>query len=147
MSIEHNNTLITDPNKIANTFNDYFANIGTDFAANICEYGNNEMFQQYLHTQSQCSCTFEKINEDDILKIINKMDNKSSSGYVGLSNKIIKTIKNKISKPLTLIINQMITSGTFPDRLKIAKIILLYNKSDINSITNHRPISLLPMFS
>ena len=53
MCIEHKNTLITDPNKIANTFN-------ADFAANICEYVNNEMYQQYLQTQSQCSCTFEE---------------------------------------------------------------------------------------
>ena len=91
ISIEHNNTLIsTDPNKIANTFNYYFANIGTNFAENICQYGNNKMYQQYLQTQSQCSCTFEKVNEDDILKIINKMDNKSSSGYDGLSNKLLK---------------------------------------------------------
>ena len=30
MFIEHNNTLITDPNRIVNTFNDYYANIGTD---------------------------------------------------------------------------------------------------------------------
>ena len=92
ISIEHNNTLITDPNKIANTFNYYFANMETDIAENICEYGNNEMYQQYFQMQSQCSCTFEKINEDDILKMINIMDNKSSSGYDGLYNKMIKTI-------------------------------------------------------
>ena len=41
MSIEHNNTLISDPNKITNIFNDYFENIGTDLAENICEYGSN----------------------------------------------------------------------------------------------------------
>ena len=45
MSIEHSNTLIIDSNKITNTFNDYFANIGTDLAANICKYGRNEMYQ------------------------------------------------------------------------------------------------------
>ena len=58
-----------------------------------------------------------------------------------------KTIKNKISKPLTLIINQMLESGIFPDSLKIAKIIPLYKKGNINSITNYRPISLLPTLS
>ena len=41
----------------------------------------------------------------------------------------------------------MITSGIFPDDLKIAKIIPLYKKGDINSITNYRPISLLPSLS
>ena len=92
MFIEHNNTLITDPNRISNTFKDYFANIGSDLASNICADGNNEMYKQYLLTQSQCICKFEKIHEDDILKIINKMDNKSSSGYDMFST-IIKAIK------------------------------------------------------
>ena len=54
------------------------------------------------------------------------MDNKSSSGYDMFSNKIINDIKN--SKPLILIINQMLKSGIFPDNLIIAQIILLYKK-------------------
>ena len=45
MFIEHNNTLITDPNRIANTFNDYFANIGSDLALNICVDASNEVYQ------------------------------------------------------------------------------------------------------
>ena len=43
MFIGHNNTLITDPNRIANTFNDYFVNIGSHLASNICADGNNEI--------------------------------------------------------------------------------------------------------
>ena len=73
------------------------------------------MYIQYLLTQAQCICKFAKIHEDDILKIINRIDNKNSSGYDMFSNKIIK---NKISKPLTLIINQMLESGFFPDSPK-----------------------------
>ena len=63
------------------------------------------------------------------------------------SNKIIKAIKNEISKPSTLIINQLLESRIFPDGLKIAKIIPLYKKGNINSITNYRPISLTPTIS
>ena len=66
MFIEHNNTLITDPNRIANTFNDYSANIGFDLASNICADGNNEMYKRYLLSQLQYTCKFEKIHEDDI---------------------------------------------------------------------------------
>ena len=60
MFIEHNNTLITDPNRIANTFNDYFATIGPDLATNISADGNNEMYKQYLLTQSQCTYKLRK---------------------------------------------------------------------------------------
>ena len=86
------------------------------------------MYKQYLPTQSQCTCKFEKTHEDDILKIIIKMDNKSSSGYDMFSNNIIKDIQNEIIKPLTLMINQLLESGILPDNLKIAKIIPLYKK-------------------
>ena len=41
----------------------------------------------------------------------------------------------------------MLESGIFPDGLKIAKIIPLYKKGNINSITNYRPISLLSTLS
>ena len=60
MFIEHNNNLITDPNMIANTVNDYFANIASNLASNICADGNNEMYKPYLLTQSQWNCIFLK---------------------------------------------------------------------------------------
>ena len=70
--------------------------LGSDLASNICADGNNELFKQYFLMQSQCICKFEKIHEDDILKIINKMDNKCSSAYDMFSNKIIKAKKMKL---------------------------------------------------
>ena len=62
----------------------------------------------------------------DVLQLINKMDNKSSSRHDGISNRILKSIKNIICKPIALIINQMIETGVFPTSLKIAKTIPLY---------------------
>ena len=41
----------------------------------------------------------------------------------------------------------MLESGIFPDSLKIAKIIPLFINGNINFLTNHRPISLMPTFS
>ena len=41
----------------------------------------------------------------------------------------------------------MITTGIFPDSLKIAKIIPIYKKGEPIDLSNYRPISLLPTIS
>ena len=81
-------------------------------------------------TESQSICTVEKIHEYDTLKMINKMD--GTTMVVHVMTIQFKSYKIKISKPLTLIMNQMLESGIFPDSLKIAKIIPLYKK--VNTI-------------
>ncbi len=61
--------------------------------------------------------------------------------------KLLKSIKTVLIKPLTVIINQMLKTGTFPDKFKIAKVINLYKKDDETFFSNYRPISLLPAIS
>ena len=63
------------------------------------------------------------------------------------SIKLIKSIKFDILDSLTLIINQSLMSGVFPDKLKLAKVIPLYKKGDSTITDNYRPISLLPTLS
>ena len=75
---------------------------------------------------------FRHITEEETITIIDKMKNKSSSGY---------------DKPLTLIINQMLDSGIFPSGIKISKILPIFKKGDVHSFNNYRPISMLPAIS
>ena len=75
------------------------------------------------------------------------MKTKSSCGHDGLSVKMLKQIKYDISSSITLIINQSLTSGIFPERLKIAKVIPIYKKDDVKMFENYRPISILPAIS
>ena len=74
------------------------------------------------------------------------MDNKSSSGYDGISNKMLKYIKKEMSKPLTLIINQMLESGIFPSGLKISKILPIFKKGDVNSLNNYLLPAIFKIF-
>ena len=79
--------------------------------------------------------------------MIDHLKNKSSKGINGISNNLIKTAKYVFAKPLTLIINQMLSSGIFPEQLKVSKIILLHKANDKLLLTNYRPIALLPSIS
>ena len=59
----------------------------------------------------------------------------------------MKQCKQAIVKPLQIIINQALTTGIFPDKLKIAKVQPIYKNEDQTLIKNYRPISILPAIS
>ncbi len=61
--------------------------------------------------------------------------------------KLLKTVKDSLIRPITLIVNQMLTTGIFPDRLKTAKVTPIFKKDDDTLFTNYRPISVLPAIS
>ena len=87
------------------------------------------------------------VDENDIRKKADELDNKKSCGIDGISNIIMKSIINILIKPITIIINQMLETGVFPDKLKVAKVIPSFKKGDPTLLTNYRPISLLPSLS
>ena len=58
-----------------------------------------------------------------------------------------KHITNEISEAITFIINQSISTGVFPDPLKIAQVKSLFKKGDKHNASNYRPISLLSSLS
>ena len=59
------------------------------------------------------------------------------------STKLLKTCKLEICKSVTLIINQTLSTGIFPDSLKVAKVIHLSKKGDNALFDNYRPIYIL----
>ena len=139
-------SMIADRVNIANKFNVFFTNIGEKIAKGI-NYDGNKNYDNYLNKEIHSSFTLMNIDEAAINKIINNLPPKSSSGCDGISSKLLKVIAPVIIKPLTLLINQVLNTGTFPDKLKIAKVIPIFKKGDPSLFENYRPISLLPAIS
>ena len=101
------------------------------------------MVNIYLYDDFQ----FNLINNQHTTSIISHIKTKYSYGYDGISSALLKIIINEITPSLQLIINQCLTTGIFPDKLKIGKIIPVYKKGNNKLIDNYRPISLLPTIS
>lgn len=144
--IKINGNLITNSQDICNGFNNFFTNIGPNLASSI-KPKENIQYSSYLKKVISSSFSFELVDEEDIVKTINSLKTKESTGHDGISTKILKTIGPYIIRSLTLILNQSLVTGTFPDNLKIAKVVPLYKKEDALIMDNYRPVSLLTSIS
>ena len=68
-------------------------------------------------------------------------------GYDDISSNVILNCYNEIKYLLFHIFNKSITTGIFPEALKIAQITPIFKTGDESILTNYRPISVLPVFS
>ena len=136
--------VITDLDEIANKFNTYFINIDHSLSEQIYATRSSD---EYISNRTNTNCNFTEVNEECIDSIIKNMKLKSSIGYDNIPNKLVKSAKDVLIKPLTLLINQIIHTCEFSKLLKIAKVKPLFKKGNQSSFTNYRPISLLPSIS
>ena len=83
------------------------------------------------------------ITPSEIHKFIDKLPAKNSSGYDGISNQFLKGIKLAIITPLAKIFNLSLSTGEFPENMKLSEVIPLFKKGASDLMVNYRPISLL----
>ena len=143
----HEGKNITDLNEIANLFNQFFSQIGHEYANNLMNTPDG--YKKYFENQQRNEnvLIFNHVSETDVLKIISSLSPKTSFGYDLISTKLLQFSKLILCKPLTTLINQSISQSKFPDCLKIAKVVPIYKKDDKKLFSNYRPISLLPSIS
>ena len=141
-----NGTTCHDKQVIADNFNRFFASIGEMNETNTVEHMDSS-YTDYLTNQIDSNFAFRLIDNRYTLKIIKDIKISMSNGHDGISSELLKLVNDDISSCITLIINQSLTTGIFPDKLKIAKVTPVYKKCDKKLINNYRPISVLPVIS
>ena len=115
----HNGKSLKDSQEIVNAFNEYFISIGPSLANTI--KGNNH-YSKYIKYPTVSGLKSEPIDESKTRKLIEHLKNKTSTG--------IDRISNELVSPLTMVINQMLNTGVFPNQLKISKVIPKYKLKD-----------------
>ena len=136
---------VTDPVTIVETFCQYFSSVGPSLAKKISPV--NHSFTSFLSDNSNSPITILPTNQFELYNICRAFKLKKSSGYDNIPMHIIKKSFDIICQPLVNLINLSLTTGIFPDKLKIAKVIPIYKMGDNDCFANYRPISLLANFS
>ena len=137
------NETINCSNKIANSFNKYFVNVGSNLANKIPTTLNDPL--EYVSGLDN-SIYINNTDSEEITSIIKNLKN-SSPGHDDIDIRILKKICPVIVQPLTHLFNMSLNQGKFPDPLKIARVTPVYKAEDPNVMSNYRPISVLPVFS
>ena len=133
---------ISDQTEIANTFYDFFMNIGPNLTKNVIQKEqSNISYRKYINASILSSLNFQLIDDESLRKTFNSLHTKSSCGYDGISTRLLKFLAPVLISPLRLIINQSLITGIYPDKLKTVKVIPLYKKGDKTKCDQYRPIS------
>ena len=146
-SISHlniNGRIVDEPGDVANSFNNFFVNVGPETEKTVPKVPNQSP-EQFLKNRNQFEFTIAHISEEDIIDIIVAMP-KKSIGPHSIPIQFLKIVADLIAIPLCKIINSSFTQGIFPDMLKLAKVIALFKSGSSEEVNNYRPISLLPVF-
>lgn len=111
--------------------------------------GSNEIiedYKQYLNNPPSFSMYLSPTNPNEVKSIVSVLKT-NTHGYDYISPNLLKHFASIISTSITHIINLSLKTGTFPNKLKDAKVIPLFKPGDRHDINNYRPISILPALS
>ena len=172
LPLRENDQVLRDERRVAEVMNKYFVNIvetvsGKKPRETIGCQTNHETdqeldkiiktFEDHPNVQSIRSnlakipnnfteFKFKHGTREDILKIINELHDKTSTGIDNIPPELV-TIAI-ISDPLKELINQtLITDMKFPCLEKIARVTPVFKKEDRMEKSSYRPISILNVFS
>ena len=136
---------ITSPGQMANEFNHFFTNVSSDITKKIPRTPKSPL--AYLSNPNLESFFVSPCAPNEVSTVIQSLKNGKSSGPNSIPIKLLKVLEPHISLTLSSLINESFETSTFPDTLKIAKVIPVFKKGLSTKTSNYRPIPLLSIFS
>ena len=85
-------------------------------------------------------------SEDDIMKVIQKLDRNKAHGQDNISICMIKICGKSICIPLRKIFEECLRTGIFPLEWKKGNVVPIFKKGEKQIYKDYRPVSLLPIF-
>ena len=86
-------------------------------------------------------------NEAEVYDLIVGLDPNKSTGPDGISAKMLKGTVDAIVPSLTTLFNLSLTTGSFPELWKLARIVPVSKSDVLTAPSNYRPISILSVVS
>ena len=134
-------------NKISNHLGKYFSSVGQNYANKIPKSSHSVHSYISKIPRNPASIMLLPVCEQEIERILTKLPAKCSSGHDNISNLLLKQLKTIVVPLLCKLSNASLSTGVFPDVMKIAEVVPLHKGKSPHDECNYRPISLLTTMS
>lgn len=141
--IERGGREICDPVTIGNELNDHFTNIGLHIQSSNSSISTNAPPAQIWNSRSMLLFETDETDETEVNYLIKSLELNKAVGYDHISNNILKRSSAFITWPLTICINKTLSTGIYPDALKVARVLPIFKGRNTRMCDNYRPISIL----
>ena len=128
-SLNIDGNCITNEKIIAENFNNFFVEIGSNLASKIPKA--KKPFNVYLKNKLVNSFVLNPVDESEVVKLVNNINKNKSLGPNSIPISVLKRHIDVLKGPITFLINLSFRQGIFPDALKNAKVtpvFKVYNK-------------------
>ena len=129
---------IFDQNKIAHSFNKFFTSIGPKLASSIPS--SSKDFKDFL---SPVSANLDEypLHDEELNEAFNSLKANKSPGFDDISPTVVKRCHEDIFNPIKHVFSLTLKQGVFAEKLKIARVSLIFKKDEKFLFNNYRPIS------
>ena len=132
-----------DDLEMADFCNQYFTSVGIEMEKQIPQPNK----PHNLQSANKQSMFLTPVSQNEIIKHIHDLKDKSSPGIDGISAKLIKDTHIEILEPLLHILNRIYETGQVPSSFKLTVVTPIHKSGPKNVISNYRPISLITCFA
>lgn len=141
--MQYGNRTYTDSSDIASAFAEYFATVYGEkkFEGDVFQY----IKQSNSETSNIPTVSLQHFTSEDINMSFSKLKPKRGLGPDGIPPYIYKGCKEFLIPPLTYVCNLILQTNVYPRSWVISKITPVPKSESIQEITNHRPISTIPV--
>ena len=135
-----NGITTTNPVEIANQFNNFFADVGTSISNST--HPTKVLPESFIQHTDKPDLVLNQTSPESIINILKLLKPKTSADIDGISIKLLKTLAQEISVPLSHIFNLSLNQGVFPMALKSSRVTPIFKAGNSEVCDNYRPISL-----
>ncbi len=132
---------VTDQQGIVNELSSYFSSWSSVPGADDVESDQGAL------PILECELKFERVEEEEVLKLLQSLDTNKAMGLDGIDSKILRMAAPAISRSLASLYNFSLKSGQVASEWKYARVTPVPKGKNSEDVDNFRPVSVLSVVS